>query len=198
MRVCLVAMLWVTGCGGAPGGASGSGGNAGSGGGGAGGAPALAMDSALRVLSAGDAIGWVENVGPYHVTVWDPDAEVRFSLNLQTGFLMGPARLYFESSDCTGTGYLWAEESECSASDAGITAPLFRYVLADSEDPGGWEKGLRAVTTTSAAQRVYWMSYFSGTACVSVQNMTLDCVYPFAETTVVPLEFPTPIEIDFP
>jgi hypothetical protein len=149
-----------------------------------------AVPTSLSVEADGQRIGYLMLVQDYGLYIWDDVNEVTFSVNQQTGHVVGGSGgYYYATSDCTGTQY------STSSVQIGICnqvpAPVRRSVIADSPFGGGHIAPTGLHTTAGDPTLVNVQSLRSGPDCIAY--VTQICGLAYVSTDVIPQTFALPI-----
>lgn len=95
-----------------------------------------AVPTSLSVEAGGQRIGYLMLVQDYGLYIWDDVNEVTFSVNQQTGHVVGGSGgYYYATPDCTGTAYINTNVQVGICNQ--VPAPVRRSVSADAPFGGG-------------------------------------------------------------
>jgi hypothetical protein len=152
-----------------------------------------AVPTSLIVESAGQRIGYLTGVWDYGYLVWDDVAEIQFTINQQTGHIVGGGDFYYyATANCTGQRYQlsgYASVPNC----ADIQIPFRRRVVGDSIDGDGFGGSLNLVAPTGQAIAIMLQSYKAGAQCNAL--VVNSCAYSVQVTNVIPKTFALPITV---
>jgi hypothetical protein len=149
------------------------------------------VPTSLSVESGGQRIGYLMLVQDYGLYIWDDVNEVTFSVNQQTGHIVGgPAGGgYYATPDCTGTAYTISSVQIPICNQ--VPAPVRRSVQADSPFGGGHIAPTDLRTTAGDPSLVNVQSLRSGPDCIAYVAQV--CGLAYVSTDVIPQTFALPI-----
>jgi hypothetical protein len=152
-----------------------------------------AVPTSLEVHSNGQRIGYLLTVHDYGFFVWDAANEVRFSVNDQTGHVLGnPASGYFTTPDCTGVRYEQASQVPLVLCDQ-IGVPSRRIIIGVDSLGGGWMAAAQLMIATGEPLAVNTQSVLSGGNCLAY--VLQFCGFAVTATNVIPKTFALPITV---
>jgi hypothetical protein len=152
-----------------------------------------AVPTSLEVHANGQRIGYLQLALDYGFSVWDDVNEVRFTVNDQTGHVVGgPASGYYATVDCTGPRYEQVAMVPVELCGQ-VGEPSRRNVVGYGVLPGGFIAAPQLMMSSGDPQLVNLQSFMNGGNCFP--TATQICGYPIQVTNVIPATFPLPITV---